>query len=306
MKPFISICIPSYKNAYLDTLLQSIETQTFKDYEVIITDDSSGDDIEVLCRDYATRLPLLYHKNYPAKGTPANWNQGISMAKGEWIKIMHDDDWFTDADSLKAYVDSISQTVDCIFSGYHTYHEEISKLENKTISQGRFKRIVNHPYYLFASNEIGPPSVVMFRKNMDELYDPALKWLVDLEAYVRMMKRYNCIYISAPLITMSYNDSQVTNDCFRNPDIEVREALIYYKKNGSITHQKLMTYDAWWRLLRNLKISSEEELMHYAKGEAVPAFLIRMLGFQQKISATILSKGIFSKLLMSVSYLLNR
>jgi glycosyltransferase involved in cell wall biosynthesis len=306
MKPLISICIPTYKSTFLVKLLQSIEIQTFKDYEVIVTDDSPGDEIAVLCREYATKFPLRYYKNSPAKGTPANWNQGISLAGGEWIKIIHHDDWFTDANSLKTYVDSIGQSVDCIFSGYQAYYENSAKLENKTITQDRFKKIVDHPYYLFAANEIGPPSVIMFKKNIEELYDPALKWLVDFEAYVRMMKRYTCIYISAPLITMSYNENQVTNDCFRNPDVEVREALIYYKKNGSITHQKLMTYDAWWRMLRNLNIRNKKDLVHYAKGETVPVFLLRILSFQQKIPASILSKGVFSKLLMSVSYLLNQ
>jgi glycosyltransferase involved in cell wall biosynthesis len=104
MQPFISICIPAYKNAsYLDVLLRSIESQTFRNYEVIVSDDSQDDEVEILCKHYSTKFSLQYHKNSPAKGSPANWNMVISLAKGEWIKMMHDDDWFAGKASLAAF-----------------------------------------------------------------------------------------------------------------------------------------------------------------------------------------------------------
>ena len=47
--PLISICIPAYKRIdYLQKLLDSISIQTFKDYEVIVTDDSPDESVEIL------------------------------------------------------------------------------------------------------------------------------------------------------------------------------------------------------------------------------------------------------------------
>lgn len=306
-QPIISICIPAYSRVqFLDRLLKSIAVQTYSAFEVIITDDTRGNEVEEFLLQQSYTFLLKYFHNTEQLGTPANWTAGIKYATGNWIKIMHDDDWFSNADSLGAYAKEINDKVDCIFSGYTAFYEDSSKSVNKTISNKEFSNLRGYPYYLFGDNVIGPPSVVLFRKDIQELYDPGLKWLVDLEAYVRILKRYNCVYISAPLITMSYNDTQVTNECFNNPEIEVREALVYYRKNGEIVKQRLMAYDAWWRMLRNLHIRSEDELRHYAKGEEVPAFLRKMLGFQKRIPLSLLNIGLFSKLLMSVSYLLNR
>src|SRR6478736_4865381 len=104
MEPFISICIPSYQRVdYLKRLLDSISVQTFTDFEVIISDDSPDSSVQDLSFNYHDRFNTRYFKNQPALGTPANWNFGISNATGEWIKIMHDDDWFAASDSLQIF-----------------------------------------------------------------------------------------------------------------------------------------------------------------------------------------------------------
>lgn len=304
--PLISICIPSYKRtAYLKRVLDSAENQTFRSFEVIITDDTPDDSIRNFLSEHEYSFPINYIHNTEPKGTPLNWMEGIKYAKGDWIKIIHDDDWLRTNDSLETYALAIRPGIDCFFSGYKSVVEKTGIQTDKTISQRQFNKIAEHPYYLFASNKIGPPSVVMFHKKVKELYDPALKWLVDLEAYVRILLSYQCVYINQPLICMSYNDTQVTNDCIGNPDIEIKEALIYYKKNKHRSYCRLLTYDAWWRLLRNLSIRTEAQLKQYAHGEEVPVFLTHILFFQQNISSSVLKIGVCSKLFMVFCYIVN-
>ena len=303
-KPLLSICIPAYNRVpFLQRLLDSIAAQQFTDFEVIITDDSTTDAVEQFINKQSYRFSLQYIRNQQQLGTPRNWMEGMKYASGTWIKIMHDDDWFAAADSLKIFTEHIDEKVDCIFSGYSIYTEKTKMLENQTISTARFALIQTHPYLLFAKNELGPPSVLLFRSSMNELYDPSFKWLVDLEAYTRMMLEFNAVYIPQPLITMSRNDTQVTNEVFRNAAVEIKEALMYYQKLGAATHAQLYTYDAWWRLLRNLSIRSKQELVSYADGVPVPEFLLQLLRFQQKIPMTLLKNGVVSKLLMSYSFL---
>ena len=303
-KPLLSICIPAYNRVpFLQRLLESIAVQQFTDFEVIVTDDSTNGKVEQFLTQQVYRFPLQYIRNQQQLGTPRNWTEGMKYASGTWIKIMHDDDWFAAADSLKIFTEHIDEKVDCIFSGYSIYNEQNKLLVDQTISTARFALIQTHPYLLFAKNELGPPSVLLFRSSMNELYDPSFKWLVDLEAYIRMMLRFKAVYIPQPLITMSRNDTQVTNEVFRNAAVEIKEALMYYQKLGAATHAQLYTYDAWWRLLRNLSIRSKQELVSYADGIAVPEFLLQLLRFQQKIPMTLLKNGVVSKLLMSYSFL---
>lgn len=302
-QPFISICIPAYKRtAYLKRVLDSIAVQTYRHFEVIVTDDTPGNELADFIKNLPYDFPLIYIHNDPAKGTPLNWTEGMKHAKGEWIKIIHDDDWLTDADALQHYADAIREGVDCIFSGYVACYEAENRLVNKTITQKKFQRIQRHPHELFASNQIGPPSVVLFRKTMGQLYDPQLKWLVDLEAYVTILQKFNCVYIDRPLITMSYNETQVTNDCFRNPEVEIRESLIYYQKHGDVVFSTWVGYDGWWRLLRNLEIRSVDQLKLYSKDLSIPDTLHHILIFQKQIPAGVLKVGVFSKIFMFVSY----
>lgn len=307
MTPLISICIPAYERpVYLKRLLDSIARQAFKDFEVIITDDSSSDAVEELLFESNYKFELSYQRNHRPLGTPRNWMEGIKLASGQWIKIMHDDDWFTDRYSLENFAAHIDEGADILFAGYSSYNEKSLQTQNKTISQSVFQQIRKDPYRLFANNLIGPPSVVLFRKSVQELYDPQLKWLVDLEAYVRMIRRYTSRYIALPLVTMSYNETQVTNDCFRNPTVEIPEALYFYQKHGVASIRSWTSYDGWWRLMRNLSIRTEDQLREYAGGRQIPSFLLRIVRFQQRISPGILKLGVASKLLMTISYYVNR
>lgn len=307
MPPLISICIPAYERPdLLKRLLDSIAKQVFKDFEVIITDDSSSRDNEELLFNTPYKFSIHYQRNPRSLGTPMNWLEGIKHASGQWIKIMHDDDWFTNQYALENFAAQLDEGADVLFSGYFAHDERTNQIKDKTISLARFQSVKKDPYRLFANNLIGPPSVVLFRRSMQELYDPKLKWLVDLEAYVRMLRRYSCRYIPLPLVTMSYNDSQVTNFCFRNPSVEVPEALYFYKKHGNVCIRSIQSYDGWWRLMRNLAIREEATLRAYTNGYAIPTFLLQIVRFQKNIPVSLLQRGFLSKILMLFSYEFNR
>ena len=48
----------------------------------------------------------MYYKNIKVLGTPENWNESIRKAKGAWIKLMHDDDWFANENSLQKFYEA--------------------------------------------------------------------------------------------------------------------------------------------------------------------------------------------------------
>ncbi|MFN5008736.1 MAG: glycosyltransferase family 2 protein [Bacteroidota bacterium] len=307
MTPFVSICIPAYKRLnYLQRLFDSIRIQTYKNYELVITDDSG---IDSSVYDYVVSevsdLSIVYHKNLVPLGSPKNWLASISHAKGDWIKIMHDDDYFTSPSSLQEFVDQIDSTVDCIFSGYHAVYEN-GGVKNMTISSYRFKQFVHQPLSLFSNNIIGPPSVMMFRKSVTEIFDERLKWIVDWEYYIRLASKYKLKYITKPLIEVSYNDSQITNSCFLNPAIEIPETLIFTNKYGNNLFKNILAYDAWWRLIRNLRMREVSEFIKYSSDITINDNILKIVGFQSYIPLTILKVGAVSKLLMSISYLFNR
>ena len=71
--PFISICIPTYKRTHLlKTLLDSIQIQTFKNFEILINDNSPDDSVRELVNIYSSLLPIAYEKNEPAVSAVEN------------------------------------------------------------------------------------------------------------------------------------------------------------------------------------------------------------------------------------------
>ena len=84
----VSICIPSYNQVkYLRRTIDSVLSQTYSDYEIIITDDSSTDIVFNLVREYESTGKIQYFKNKTPYGSPENWNEAIRLSKGEFVKI---------------------------------------------------------------------------------------------------------------------------------------------------------------------------------------------------------------------------
>lgn len=306
MEGKVSICIPAYKRVgYLQRLLESILNQTYKNYEVVITDDSDDDSVKNLLTKYSSKINIIYNKNNPALGTPKNWMAAFSYATGDWIKLIHDDDWFAAPDSLHKYVNAITQDTRYIFSGYNAYYENKNTYVDKTVVKDQFDRISKQPFLLLASNLIGPPSVLMFHKSVKNYYETELKWLVDIEYYISFLVKEKAVYIEEPLINMSYNDTQVTNSCYNNPEVEIPEMLFILKKHGHCSAKNIMVFDAFWRSVRNNKIRNLEQLKQYSLTYNIPHFIKHIVQFQQIIPSFLLKIGVFSKVFMAISYTFN-
>jgi len=94
-KNFISIIIPVYNaENYLDRCINSVLSQTYKNFELILIDDFSSDKSLHICKEFAakdTRINLLI--NEVNKGVSFTRNKGLNIAKGEFITFVDSDDW---------------------------------------------------------------------------------------------------------------------------------------------------------------------------------------------------------------------
>jgi glycosyltransferase involved in cell wall biosynthesis len=299
----ISICTPAYKRPEnLQRLLSSIAAQTFKDYEIIITDDSPDDSVRKMV-DQFSELPISYFKNENSLGTPANWNRAISLAKGEWIKLMHDDDWFQNENSLQQFAERTSTGKAFIFSGFVTVFESGKEKESHFPSLWK-KMIVNNPLTLLARNVIGTPSVTLIHRSFAELYDERMKWRVDIDYYIQILKKEKAFeLIEEPLVNVGMSKGQVTNYSINRPEVELPEGLLLLEKHGVSSLKHILVYDAWWRILRNTGTRTEEQLNQFTQNIGWPVAIVKMVSDQSKISQRLLKYGIISKMAMFFSYI---
>lgn len=89
-----SILIPAYKVAFLNECIMSIIEQTHKDFELIIVDDASPEDLHSVVSQFADTRIKYYRNdvNYGALDVVDNWNKCLSLAKGDYVICMGDDD----------------------------------------------------------------------------------------------------------------------------------------------------------------------------------------------------------------------
>jgi glycosyltransferase involved in cell wall biosynthesis len=288
--------------------LESISKQTFRDYEVIVTDDSPDDSVSDLCKEYKEELGLHYFKNKLALGTPANWNEGISRARGQWIKLMHDDDWFAHENSLQSFYEAAIKTdAKIICATYANVYEWGDRTEIERSTQRERSEILTEPLLLLSKNIIGPPSVTLVHSSIKERYDIHMKWRVDIDYYVRLIIREQKItFIDELLVNVGISESQVTNSCINLPEVELPEGYLLLKKYGTSSLKNIRVYDAWWRILRNVGIRRRDEIEQYTPSASWPVVILKMSDQQSIFPGSLLKIGAFSKLLMIGSYLVNR
>jgi glycosyltransferase involved in cell wall biosynthesis len=303
--PLISICIPAYKRpGSLKKLLDSIAIQRYKDFEVIVTDDSPDSSLSEICKKYENRVSIQYFKNEQILGSPENWNEAVRKATGIWIKIMHDDDWFTDENSLQSFaaVMSANPKATFLFSAYRNIDQGTGKETNMRPGRKNLHRLMKDPSILVASNVIGPPSCTLYLKRNEMVFDKRLKWLVDLEFYIRYLGLGAPVYIRDVLIDIGVSETQVTVKSFRNPFIEIPEQFLLLEKIGVGKLKKMVLFDAWWRLIRNLGIINENDIRRYGYNGDIPLGIKAIIKFQAAVPKKVLRMGICSKLLMLLIY----
>lgn len=91
----ISVIIPNYNHErYLDTRIQSILNQTYRDFEIIILDDCSTDNSKDVIEKYRNNecVSHIIYNEQNSGSTFKQWEKGIELAKGELIWIAESDD----------------------------------------------------------------------------------------------------------------------------------------------------------------------------------------------------------------------
>lgn len=92
--PKISVIVPVYKvEQYLSRCVDSLLSQTFRDFELILVDDGSPDNCGAICDDYAQKydfITVIHKKN---GGLSDARNYGIDIARGEYLSFVDADDW---------------------------------------------------------------------------------------------------------------------------------------------------------------------------------------------------------------------
>lgn len=131
--PLISIIVAVYNGEkYLRQCIDSIVSQTYRNWELLLIDDGSTDDSPAICDEYAQQPAIIaiHQKN---SGQAAARNNGLAIAKGTLISFIDCDDWL-EPDMYETMVSTLETTdADIAISGYYMEYTN----RQKKIQAGR-------------------------------------------------------------------------------------------------------------------------------------------------------------------------
>lgn len=220
----ISITIPTYEmngvgKIFLKNSLEFISKQTFKQFEIVISDHSQNDEIEKVCRKFKS-LDINYIKNEIDRGSSSsNLNNAILHSKYDIIKFLMQDEYLYDENTLL----DIKNTFD-------------NKKINWVVTGCIYGNDVEHPIgkmlptynekIVYGNNTIGSPSIVSIRKTNDlELFNTDLLWMMDCEYYKRLYDKWGLPEVILDYkIFVNQHSNQVTNllsDSIKNKETQL-------------------------------------------------------------------------------------
>jgi len=129
--PKVSVIIPTYNyGKYIETAIESVLSQTYRDYEIIVIDDGSTDNTkDVIATNYNKSVRYYYQKN---KGASAARNKGIRESNGEYLLFLDADD-FIGKNTLSAFMNCSKKSPNRILYGswvrYRIEKEKLIKMQ---------------------------------------------------------------------------------------------------------------------------------------------------------------------------------
>jgi hypothetical protein len=233
--PPVSVVIPSYEmhgqgEIFLRRSLEKLKSQTFKRFEVVVSDHSQSDLIKDCCEQYAGKLEIRYLRNTNNRGSScANANFALDNAKHDLIRILFQDDFLAADDSLeRASKYFFWKKAQWMVTACNHLEVETGK-----IYWNHFPRKFEDKHLFEALNPLGCPSVLMVKKS-ELRFDLRLPALMDVDYYFLLKKKFGPPVLFQEInATIGIHKGMVTNNGGAGDSEQVkRELVIVNEKFG--------------------------------------------------------------------------
>ncbi|HYG05372.1 MAG TPA: glycosyltransferase [Stenotrophomonas sp.] len=215
--PLVSVVMPAFKPLFLKAALASVAAQRHRALELVVCDDHPGDAVREIMEAFAPTVPfpVRYYRNAERLRESRNGARCVSLARGEYIKFLYDDDVLHPdciaaqvavlvahpdialATSRRRRIDARGQVLPDTVHTAPLFPTDV-RLEGRALV--RF--LGQHPH-----NFIGEPSAAMCRRadlatfgdRLMDLDGQPIHWFGDLAMYAKLLQRGDLAYLAAPL-----------------------------------------------------------------------------------------------------------
>ena len=199
--PKVSVIIPTHNRSHLlSKAIQSVLSQSFQDFEIIVVDDASKDNTAQIVNVFSDKR-IRYIRHRVNKGDCRSRNSGVKHANGEYIAFLDDDDeWFPEKLGMQVSIlDNSPLKVGVVYTGSIAVdiangNELYTRIS--TMRGNIFQHLLRYEEFITTSS-------VLLRKICFEkvrLFDESIAYCSDYDMWLRIAKEFYFECIQAPLV----------------------------------------------------------------------------------------------------------
>jgi glycosyltransferase involved in cell wall biosynthesis len=225
--PLVSVVLPTYNRAHLlRRAIQSILSQTYQNFEVIVVDDCSRDNTEEVVKRFCDER-IRYVRNKERKGAPFSRNVGIKVARGEYVAFQDsDDEWLPK--KLEKQVDVFKNSPKEVGAVYTSFWW-IGEGRKVRVPQSNYRRSGEDIHGILLETNFITTSAAMVKKECFEkagLFDETLPRLQDWDLWIRISIYYRFKHIDEPLVIRYLQPDSIS----RNIDAHIQAQKLILEK----------------------------------------------------------------------------
>jgi len=190
--PKVSVIIPTYnRENYICNAIDSVLNQTYRDFEIIISDDGSTDNTKKVLKKYNNSIKYYYQDN---GGEASARNFGIKLASGEYIAFLDSDDIWLEQ-KLEKQMDYIEKTnADLVYCSMFIMEKGIIDYKKKKPANPA----ISFLDLLLGGKSITTPTILAKKQCMQNigLFDETFKLACDYEMWLRFSLVYKIAFIN--------------------------------------------------------------------------------------------------------------
>jgi glycosyltransferase involved in cell wall biosynthesis len=193
MNPLISVIIPAYNRCHeLKRALDSLALQSRRDFETIVCDDGSSEDLKSVVSTFEKHIDVRYIRIENSGGPARPRNTAVAVARGEWVSFLDSDDWW-DANRLERVAEVLeNENVDFLYHPLRVVNAKTlkGKRERRSVIGEPLRRDPLEHMALFG-NPI-PNSAAIVRLSALEMIggiSEEMNLLEDFDAWMRLVEQ---------------------------------------------------------------------------------------------------------------------
>ncbi len=232
----VSIIIPTYNClAYLPKAIESVFSQSYHNFELIIIDDNSNDGTASYLKSMTDkRIKVMTTTGI---GASAARNLGIANSSGDYIAFLDADDyWYPEKLLLQVNLHDSNPDVAMSFTNYQHLTEEYQSIIDCFSYWGKFQDnnaasiIIENPLNLIIKNNIIGTSTVMLNASIVsniEMFDVNAKYAEDWDLWLRICEKYKIAALNSVQVEyLVRHNSATLNQHYRLRNLQCLESIV--------------------------------------------------------------------------------